>query len=102
MLRLPFLETGITIKLGDVHSISELIRRIPDLADRWKPCIRADRKDVPCSASSGNQGILKGSTGQPLLEQALLAATALVEMEGIAPDFSGRMLTDVLIAAEKN
>jgi hypothetical protein len=30
-----------------------------------------------------------------------LAATALVELEGIAPDSSGRMLTDALIAAEK-
>jgi hypothetical protein len=46
------------------------------------------------------KAFLKGSTGQPLLEQALLAATALVELEGIAPDSSGRMLTDALVSAE--
>ena len=33
VLRLPFLETSITINLGDVQSTSELIRQSPDLAD---------------------------------------------------------------------
>ena len=33
MLRLPFLETSVTINLGDVQSTSELIRQSPDLAD---------------------------------------------------------------------
>ena len=33
VLSLPFLETGLTIKLGDAHSTSELIRQSQDLAD---------------------------------------------------------------------
>ena len=33
VLRLPFLETSVTINLGDVQSTSELIRQSPDLAD---------------------------------------------------------------------
>jgi hypothetical protein len=33
VLRLPFLETSVTINLGDVQSTSELIRLKPDLAD---------------------------------------------------------------------
>ena len=33
VLSLPFLETGLTIKLGDAHSTSELIHQSPDLAD---------------------------------------------------------------------
>ena len=33
VLRLPFLETSVTINLGDAQSTSELIRQSPDLAD---------------------------------------------------------------------
>ena len=48
------------------------------------------------------KAFLEGSTGQPLLEQALIAATDLVDLEGVDPDTSGRMLTDALVRAERN
>ena len=37
-----------------------------------------------------------------MLEQALIAATDLVDLEGVDPDTSGRMLTDSLVRAERN
>ena len=45
------------------------------------------------------KALLAGSTGQPLLEQALHAATQVVDLEGVELDESGRMLTEALIRA---
>ena len=104
VLRLPFLETSVTINLGDVQSTSELIRQSPDLADLQMAggsrVFELIEKVFLAPLPVETKAFLKGSTGQPLLEQALLAATALVELEGIAPDSSGRMLTDALVSAE--
>ncbi len=47
------------------------------------------------------KALLAGSTGQPLLEQALHAATQVVDLEGVELDESGRMLTEALIRAER-
>ena len=50
------------------------------------------------------KALLAGSTGQPLLEQALHAATQVVSLEGFELDHSGRMLadrTEALIRAER-
>jgi hypothetical protein len=103
-LRLPSLETSVTINLGDVQSTSELIRQSPDLADLQMAggsrVFELIEKVFLAPLPVETKAFLKGSTGQPLLEQALLAATALVELEGIAPDSSGRMLTDALVSAE--
>ena len=104
VLRLPFLETSVTINLGDVQSTSELIRQSPDLADLQMAggsrVYELIEKVFLAPLPVETKAFLKGSTGQPVLEQALLAATALVELEGIAPDSSGRMLTDALVSAE--
>lgn len=48
------------------------------------------------------KAFLKRSTGQPLLEQVLIAATFFVDFEGVEADTSGRMLTDALVRAERN
>ncbi len=105
VLRLPFLESSIAINLGDVQSTSELIRQSPDLADLQMVgggrVFELIEKVFLAPLPVESKAFLKGSTGQPLLEQALLAATAFVELEGIAPDPSGRMLTDALASAEK-
>ena len=105
VLRLPFLETSVTINLGDVQSTSELIRQSPDLADLQmvggNRVFELIEKVFLAPLPLETKALLKGSTGQPLLEQALLRATDLVELEGIAPDSSGRMLTDALASAEK-
>ena len=105
VLRLPFLETSVTINLGDVQSTSELIRQSPDLADLqmagdtrvFEMIDKVFLTPLPVETKA----LLQGSTGQPLLEQALWAATQLVELEGTPPDPSGRMLTDALVAADE-
>ena len=47
------------------------------------------------------KALLAGPTGQPLLEQALHAATQVVFLEGVELDDSGRMLTEALIRAQR-
>jgi predicted dienelactone hydrolase len=105
VLRMPFLETSITINLGEVESAAQLIRSSPDLEDLQ-------------SASGGKllslletiflaplpvetRLVLEGSSGQPLLEQALLAAASLVKLEGVDLPPDGSTLTDALIRAER-
>ena len=105
VLRLPFLETSVTINLGDVQSTSELIRQSPDLADLQMAgdtrVFELIDKVFLTPLPVETKALLQGSTGQPLLEQALWAATQLVELEGTPPDPSGRMLTDALVAADE-
>ncbi|PTT91041.1 esterase, partial [Pseudomonas sp. HMWF031] len=48
------------------------------------------------------RGLLEGSTGQPLLEQALNAAAFIVNLEGVPFDSSGSMLTKALRRAYDN
>ena len=106
LLRMPFLETSVSVNLGDGQSVDQLIRSSPDLAELQ-------------SASNGRvlgllrtlfltplplqtKAFLRGATGQPLLEQALAAATYFVDLQGVEADTSGRMLTDAMARAERN
>ena len=106
VLRMPFLETSVSVNLGDGQSVDQLIRSSPDLAELQ-------------SASNGRvlgllrtlfltplplqtKAFLRGATGQPLLEQALAAATYFVDLQGVEADTSGRMLTDAMARAERN
>ena len=106
VLRMPFLETQVTINLAAGQSAEQLIQASPDLQDlelasggKLLPLLRqVFLTPLPLETKS----LLAGSTGQPLLEQALHAATQLVDLEGVEPDISGRMLTDALIRAERN
>ena len=105
VLRLPFLETQVTINLFGGQTAEELIQASPDLQDlelasggQLVPLLRqAFLTPLPLETKA----LLAGSTGQPLLEQALHAATQLVDLEGVEPDVSGRMLTDALMRAER-
>ena len=106
VLRLPFLETQVTINLSGGQTAEQLIQASPDLQDlelasggQLLPLLRqAFLTPLPLETKA----LLAGSTGQPLLEQALHAATQLVDLEGVEPDVSGRMLTDALMRAERN
>ena len=106
VLRMPFLETSVTINLGEAGSASELIRSSPDLDDLQSASggkltdLNSNVFLAPLPVET--KAFLEGSTGQPLLEQALIAATDLVDLEGVDPDTSGRMLTDALVRAERN
>ena len=106
VLRMPFLETTLSINLGDVETASELIRSSPDLEDLFRA---SDGKllslvetiflmPLPAEAKS----LIEGSTGQPLLEQALFAAAQLVDLKGVEQNPNSRILSDALIRAERN
>ena len=106
VLRMPFLETSITINLGEAETVDQLLRSSPDLEDlkaasegRLSNLLQ---KIFLAPLPPETRSFLEGSTGQPLLEQALQSAVALVQLEGVEADTSGRMLTDALIRAERN
>ena len=105
VLRMPFLETSLSINLGDVQSAAQLIRSSPDLEDLQ---FASDGRLTNLLESVflaplpvETRAFLQGSSGQPLLEQALYAAADLVDLEGVDVDPNGRVLTDALIRAER-
>ncbi len=107
VLRMPFLETSITITIDDdAQTAGQMIRSSPDLADLQTASggqlLALLEKVFLAPLPIETKAFLEGSTGQPLLEQALLAAASLVELEGVELDSSGRMLTDALIRADRN
>ena len=107
VLRMPFLETSITINIDDdAQTAGQMIRSSPDLADLQSASggqlLALLEKVFLAPLPIETKAVLEGSTGQPLLEQALLAAASLVELEGVELDPSGRMLTDALIRADRN
>ena len=105
VLRLPFLETQVTINFADGQTAEQLIQASPDLQDLQQASggklLPLLRQVFLAPLPLETKAFLAGSTGQPLLEQALNAATQLVNLEGIKPDVSGRMLTDALMRAER-
>ena len=106
VLRMPSLETSISINLGDSHSVEELINGSPDLVELR----RVSKGGVPSLLKKlflaplplQTKDFLQAATKQPLLEQALAAATYFVDLKGVKPDTSGRMLTDAMTRAERN
>ena len=106
VLRLPFLETQVTINLSGGQSAEQLIQASPDLQDlqfaSGGKLLEVLRQVFLTPLPLETKALLAGSTGQPLLEQALNAATHLVDLEGVEADVSGRMLTDALLRAERS
>ena len=106
VLRMPSLETSISINLGDSHSVEELINGSPDLVELRrvsKGGVQSLLKRLflaPLPLQT--KDFLQAATKQPLLEQALAAATYFVDLKGVKPDTSGRMLTDAMTRAERN
>ena len=106
VLRMPFLETSITINLGEVDSAAQLIRSSPDLEDLQSASggqlLSLLETFFLAPLPAETRLFLEGSSGQPLLEQALLAAASFVKLEGVDLPPDGRTLTDALIRAERN
>ncbi len=105
VLRMPILETSITINLGEVESAAQLIRSSPDLEDLQRASggqlLSLLETIFLAPLPVETRLFLEGSSGQPLLEQALLAAASLVKLEGVDLPPDGRTLTDALIRAER-
>ncbi len=105
VLRMPFLETSVTINLAEAGTAAELVQSSPDLADLQSASggklLDLIGKVFLAPLPVETKAFLEGSTGQPLLEQALFAATHIVDLEGVKTDTSGRMLTDALVRAER-
>ena len=88
VLRLPFLETEITINFADSESAEQLIQASPDLQDlelasggKLLPLLRqVFLTPLPLETKA----LLAGSTGQPLLEQALHAARRWWILRGLS------------------
>ncbi|AII41943.1 hypothetical protein KR100_00790 [Synechococcus sp. KORDI-100] len=106
VLTMPFLETSITINLGEVDSAAQLIRSSPDLEDLQSASggqlLSLLETIFLAPLPAETRLFLEGSSGQPLLEQALLAAASFVKLEGVDLPADGRTLTDALIRAERN
>lgn len=106
VLRMPYLGVDFTINLGDGRSVEEVIQSSPDLVDLDRASdgrLLALLKKVFLSPLPIElRGLLEGSTGQPLLEQALNAAAFIVNLEGVPFDSSGSMLTKALRRAYDN
>ena len=106
VLRMPFLQTSITINLDDAQSVEELIRSSPDLAELQSvsngQLLGLLRTVFLTPLPEQTEAFLRGASGQPLLEQALAAATYFVDLQGIEVDTSGEMLTEALSRALRN
>lgn len=106
VLRMPYLGVDFTINLGEGRSVEEVIQSSPDLVDLDRASegrLLALLKTVLLSPLPVElRGLLEGSTGQPLLEQALNAAAFIVNLEGVPFDSSGSMLTKALRRAYDN
>ena len=106
VLRMPYLGVDFTVNLGDGRSVEEVIQSSPDLVDLDRASegrLLALLKKVFLSPLPIElRGFLEGSTGKPLLEQALKAAAYIVNLEGVPADTSGSMLTKALIRAYEN
>ena len=104
-LRVPFLQTSITVNLGQARSADELIRSSTDLLELQSAShgavlgVLQQLFFLPLPLQT--RGFLRGSTGQPLLEQALAAVTHFVDFQGVEIDTTGRMLTQALNRAER-
>merc|ERR1711991_131849 len=103
VLRMPFLQTSITINLDDAQSVEELIRSSPDLAELQSvsngQLLGLLRTVFLTPLPEQTEAFLRGASGQPLLEQALAAATYFVDLQGVEVDTSGEMLTNALSRA---
>ena len=105
VLRMPFLQTNITINFSGAQSVEELIRSSPDLAELASvsdgQLLGFLRTVFLTPLPLQTEKFLRGASGQPLLEQALAAATYFVDLQGVEIDTSGKTLTDTLSRAAR-
>lgn len=105
-LRLPILDTAFTLDLADFARPEGALTGNSDLAEfdrALQGSISSQLRTVfqtplPIQARAA----LSQAVGTPLLEQALLVASALVQVEGLPPDPDGRALAAAIETASAN
>ena len=105
-IELPLLDVNVSLNLKGARTTAELIEANPDLqeldqaGDGSVSRLLAQLLTAPLPQRTSS--VLEQSVGHPLLEQALLAASDLVKVEGLPADTSGRVLSDALQAAYRD
>lgn len=103
---LPLFEERFSLDLTRAHTARELIDSNPDLRELDRAGSGAVQQLIealltsPLPQTTGD--IVNQSLGHPLFEQALIAASELVQVTGIPADTSGRTLADALAAAYRD
>lgn len=102
-LRLPLLETDFTLDLADLASLDGALVGDSDLAEFDQALggsiSRKLRTVFQTPLPLQARAVLNQAVGTPLLEQALLVASALVQVKGLPPDPEGRQLVSALETA---
>jgi predicted dienelactone hydrolase len=106
IVKVPLLETSITVDLNELTDPNLLLRGNSDLAelDRasngaiGRKLIELLNSPVPLSLAQ----VADGSVGSPLLEQALLVLSSFGTIQGRSPDLSGRTLQEAFRKASIN
>jgi predicted dienelactone hydrolase len=105
-LRLPVMEMTITLDIAQVRTAAELIQANPDLQELDRAgegaVLRLLNQLLTAPLPEQTGGVAEQMVGHPLLEQALVAASELVEVEGLPTDTSGRMVSDALAATYRD
>jgi predicted dienelactone hydrolase len=104
-VELPVLQVDFSIELGELESPRELIAGSSDLAELDRATggqvgrrfLDLFNTPLPSDLTSA----IGLSAGQPLMEQALLGLSWLVQVEDMPADTSGHMLTDALLRAQQ-
>ena len=99
-LRLPLLESEVTLELGEAETAKDLLRANPDLAELDRVgeggVTRMLEGLLTAPLPQETKGFLRQAGGQPLFEQALLAASELVQVDGLPSPLSGNDLKTAL------
>ncbi|MFN9644800.1 MAG: alpha/beta fold hydrolase [Cyanobacteriota bacterium] len=100
VLRIPMVETGLTVRVSELSSLEALSTGNSDLAelDRatdgtvGRQLWEVLNQPVPLSLTR----IVDGSVGSPLLDQAMLVLSSIGKVEGRPPDLTGETLRKAL------
>ena len=103
LIDLPLLNVDVSLDLKGARSSKDLIRSNADLQELDRAgdgsVVRLLDRLLTAPLPKRATSVLEQSVGHPLLQQALLAASELMKVEGLPPDTSGRSLADALQAA---
>jgi len=103
---LPLLDETISLNLSEATNARELIDSNPDLQELDLAGDGSVQKLIESLLTAPlpeeTNSVVRQSLGHPLFEQLLLAASEMVEVKGLPPDTSGRMLSEALAAAYRD